>query len=180
MQIFGMEGVSTHMTIAMSPLLNNILGESLTYMGITHPAQSTDLFSMSDDQEVLMTNKAVDLVGYVFPRTKDKPASYNKVGQTLDHPAFWDNHLQWRQKPNGGKMLGLGLGLGLGLRGMGIVPVIVPVPLPLPVPVLWSLPVPVQGQVPLTGPLPMSWLLSLPVPGPLQVLWPLLWKYGQG
>ena len=104
MQIFGMEGVSTDMTIGMSPLLKDVLGESLTYMGITHPAQSTDLFSMSEDQEMLMTNKAVDLVGYVFPRTKDKPSTYNKFGQTLEHPAFWDNHLQWKQKSSGGKM----------------------------------------------------------------------------
>ena len=102
MQIFGMQGVSTNMTSNMSPLLNHVLGESLTYMGITSPVQSTDLFSRTEDQEMLMTNKSVDLVGYVFPRTKDKPATYNKLGQTLDHPAFWDNHLNWKQKPNGG------------------------------------------------------------------------------
>ena len=43
MQIYGMEGVSTHMTSNMSPLLNQVFGESLSYMGITNPVQSTDL-----------------------------------------------------------------------------------------------------------------------------------------
>ena len=102
-EIFGIEGVSNHMTTNMSPLLNTVLGESLTYMGITSPMQSTDLYSFSDDNQVVMSNKGVDLVGYVFPRTGDSPAKYNKAGQTMEHPAFWDNHLEWKQKPQGGK-----------------------------------------------------------------------------
>ena len=103
LEVFGMEGVSLQFTPSMSPLLKRVMGESLSYMGITSPMQSTDLFNYSDDNQVIMTNKAVDLVGYVFPRTGQEPAVFNKAGQSLNHPAFWDNHMDWKQKPNGGK-----------------------------------------------------------------------------
>ena len=102
-EIHGMEGVATHMVTSMSPLVKTVLGDSLTYMGITNPAQSTDLYSISDDSKVVMTNKAVDLVGYVFPRTGEEPALYNKAGQPLSHPAFWDNHMEWKNNYRGGK-----------------------------------------------------------------------------
>ena len=72
-------------------------------MGITNPAVSKDLYSFSEDNKVVMTNKAVDIVGYVFPRTGKEPAKFNTAGQTLKHPAFWDNHMQWKNSVRGGK-----------------------------------------------------------------------------
>ena len=89
----GLDGVGVDICTNMDPVMSNVFGDSLKYMGIKDLFSGVDIYDGGNRE-----TKVVDLVGVMLPLVGNKPTFVNRLGQRMGHGNFWDGHMEWRNE----------------------------------------------------------------------------------
>lgn len=77
-------------------VVHEVFGPVLSYMGIVKACSAGDIISANG----VMHNSPLNFVGCVFPYARQQVLMANKLGQPLNHPKCWFNHMEWRHQTN--------------------------------------------------------------------------------